>query len=305
MVKQLILTRGLPRSGKDTFATAWVDEDKDNRVRVNRDEIRFNLYNAYVIGPKREDVVTHVQRAMVEAAFREGQSVVISDTNLRASTVKDWMKVADKFHAEVEFVDIDTPLDECIRRDKAIGEAGGRKVGEDVIRSFYARYFRKGKFPQVPEREAVTAASVRQYVADPGLQTAYIFDVDGTTMHNKGGRGFFDWTRVAEDTPDEHVIEVAQRLKQSGAAIIVVSGRDEICKDDTVSSLIAAGMPIDAVFMRPAGSMEKDSIVKERILFNDIAHKWNVRGVFDDRNQVVEFWRAAGILCYQVADGDF
>ena len=305
MTKQLVLTRGLPRSGKDTWALAWVNEDKENRVRINRDEIRFNMYGQYVIGPKREDVVTHVQRAMVEAAFREGQSVVISDTNLRASNFKDWMKVADKYHAEVVVQDIDTPLEECIRRDKAIGAAGGRRVGEDVIRSFYARYFRKGKFPPVPVREAVTEAPVRQYVADTSLPPAYCVDVDGTTMLNQGGRGFFDWSRVSEDTPNHSVIDTVNRLAESGAKIVVVSGRDAVCRDDTLDSLRKAGMVVDDIYMRPKGNMEKDSVIKERIIVNDVAPKYNIVGWIDDRNQVVTHVRSMGITVFQVADGDF
>jgi len=36
----LIVTRGLPGSGKTTAATAWVAEEPLRRARVERDEIR-------------------------------------------------------------------------------------------------------------------------------------------------------------------------------------------------------------------------------------------------------------------------
>lgn len=36
----LIITRGLPASGKSTFARAWVEEDPGNRVEINRDSTR-------------------------------------------------------------------------------------------------------------------------------------------------------------------------------------------------------------------------------------------------------------------------
>ena len=36
----VVITRGLPASGKTTFARQWVSEDKENRVRVEKDEIR-------------------------------------------------------------------------------------------------------------------------------------------------------------------------------------------------------------------------------------------------------------------------
>src|SRR5690606_11264335 len=93
---QLAITRGLPGSGKDTFAVQWVNEDPQKRIRVNRDMIREQMYGQFVLGDSREKTVTHVQNAMVEAGLREGKSVIVSDTNLRAATVKDWMKVAKK-----------------------------------------------------------------------------------------------------------------------------------------------------------------------------------------------------------------
>lgn len=54
---------------------------------------------------------------------------------------------------------------------------------------------------------------------------------------------------------------------------------------------------------RPADK-RRDSLVK-RGLLEEIGQLYAVRGVLDDRNQVVEMWRAAGLTCLQVADGDF
>ena len=36
----LLLTRGLPASGKTTFARAWVAESPTDRARINRDDLR-------------------------------------------------------------------------------------------------------------------------------------------------------------------------------------------------------------------------------------------------------------------------
>lgn len=40
-MSKIIVTRGLPASGKSTWAKAWVAADPANRVRVNRDAIRW------------------------------------------------------------------------------------------------------------------------------------------------------------------------------------------------------------------------------------------------------------------------
>jgi hypothetical protein len=57
--------------------------------------------------------------------------------------------------------------------------------------------------------------------------------------------------------------------------------------------------------MRPAADSRKDSIVKAELFWEHVAPHWNVRGVIDDRDQVVAMWRALGLMCAQVAPGDF
>ena len=57
--------------------------------------------------------------------------------------------------------------------------------------------------------------------------------------------------------------------------------------------------------MRMQGNNEKDSVIKRRMFDNHIRGKYYIEYVLDDRNQVVEMWRSIGLICLQVADGDF
>ena len=59
--------------------------------------------------------------------------------------------------------------------------------------------------------------------------------------------------------------------------------------------------------MRPTSDdwhFMKDSDLKQHWL-DDLQIKDDVFAVFDDRQQVVDMWRANGLTCFQVADGDF
>lgn len=47
-----------------------------------------------------------------------------------------------------------------------------------------------------------------------------------------------------------------------------------------------------------------DEIVKKEML-DDIEKRFNVIGVFDDRDRVVSMWRENGLQCYQINYGDF
>lgn len=57
--------------------------------------------------------------------------------------------------------------------------------------------------------------------------------------------------------------------------------------------------------MRPAGDHRRDAIVKRELFDLHIRHQYRVTHVLDDRTQVVQMWRALGLTCLQVADGDF
>ena len=116
-------------------------------------------------------------------------------------------------------------------------------------------------------------------------------------------RSPYDWMRVGEDTLDE---VVADLLEMYDGEVILLSGRDSICRDITEHWLINNNVEYSELFMRPEGSMEKDNIVKRKLYEDHIKGKYNIDFVLDDRNQVVKMWRdELGLKVLQVEDGDF
>jgi hypothetical protein len=57
--------------------------------------------------------------------------------------------------------------------------------------------------------------------------------------------------------------------------------------------------------MRKRNDFRKDFEVKREIYEAQIANRFDVLCVFDDRQQVVDMWREVGLVCLQVAAGDF
>lgn len=138
---------------------------------------------------------------------------------------------------------------------------------------------------------------------------AIICDIDGTLAHMVD-RGPFDWKKVGSDEPDFVVWDILlkyylTRTSKEWVEIILVSGRDGICRDETEEWLGMFDIPYDQLFMRPAHNNEKDVVIKQRILDSEIKDKYEVLFVLDDRDQVVEMWRANGLKCLQVAEGKF
>lgn len=137
---------------------------------------------------------------------------------------------------------------------------------------------------------------------------AIIVDIDGTIADMQKGvpgkRSPFDWDRVGEDFPNENVIDIVFALSMK-YEIIIVSGRDEICESETMKWLEDNGVPCDELFMRRHNDNRPDHWIKREIYETKIAQHWNVIAVLDDRDKVVDMWRALGLTCLQVADGNF
>jgi predicted kinase len=304
---ELVITRGLPAAGKTTWARAWVEDDPW-RLRVNRDELRLMTTGRPVLPGRLEDAVTVAQHAAVEALLRAGRGVVVDDTNLRLRHARAWAEVAARAGARFGVRDFtDVPLEVCLARDAARAAVGERAVGEGTIRDLHARFLAHGPLPPVPAWEA--AAGVDRpmpgtYVPDPALPPAWIVDVDGT-LALMSGRSPYAWHRVGEDAPNPPVVELVRALRTAGNEIVVVSGRDDVARVATLAWLDRHAIPHDVLLLRTRGDTRRDSIVKREIFDRTIRHVWQVRGVLDDRDQVVRMWRDLGLTCAQVAPGDF
>ena len=326
MTQKLILTRGLPGSGKSTLAKQLVDESNGRLVRLERDLFRDQLYNSRMyVAPEgsspeeieavkayvaeRENTITTVQFSAAEGALRAGKDVIISDTNLRAKYVKDWMAFARKWSADFETMVFDNvSVDECVRRDKLRENS----IGEKIIRDMAKRFLVKGKIPDVvaSDRNYSIVMKVEPYDNPTDLPRAVIVDIDGTVA-KMSDRSPYDWQRVGEDQPVQAVIDAVRAALQytsPASHIIFMSGRDSSCRDITIEWL-AKYVQISPLsydlFMRAEGDNRADNIVKYELFNENIRGKFHVNYVLDDRDQVVKMWRELGLACFQVAPGAF
>lgn len=135
----LIITRGLPGSGKSTAAAAWVTGDEQWRARINRDDLRIMCHGRWLGTPAQEAIVTGLQHNGIRAALANGTSVIVDDTNLAASVVNTLGSIALDMDADFEIWEFrNVPLEVCIARDAARDELD--QVGEQVIRDKYDKF---------------------------------------------------------------------------------------------------------------------------------------------------------------------
>ena len=145
----------------------------------------------------------------------------------------------------------------------------------------------------------------------------YIFDIDGTIADITHRLHFIleepkDWDAffmaAADDQPIWEVITVARALKAAGHTLIMLSGRSEISRSITVAWLLKYRVPCHHLYMRTKDDHREDNIVKSELLDKvvEAQHELaNIGGVFEDRQQVVDMFRARGLRVFQVAKGDF
>jgi len=139
----LIITRGLPASGKSTAAIAWVNADPDWRARMNRDDLRSMAHGRWLGTPSQEAIVSGAQHAGVRTALSHGTSVIVDDTNLYTRDVTLFEKIAAEMEADFEIWDFrGAPLQRCIDWD-AQRDVHDR-VGEEVIRAKYNKHIAPG-----------------------------------------------------------------------------------------------------------------------------------------------------------------
>lgn len=300
---ELIITRGYPGSGKTFMANQW-QQEAPNRARVNRDDLRSGMFGRHgVLEWEQEQQITKVQHSAVKMLLGMGVSVVVDDTNLRLKHARAWADLAASLGVEFKVKDHPLPIEDCIERDRLRGERGGRTVGADVIRSMAAK-FPIGRWPEVVASPELTGSS-RQYSGTPGKPDAWIVDIDGTLANHHGVRDPYDTSRYHLDMVHDPIRTLTHKLMSGTGEIVITSGRSEDFRDVTTKWLADNQIWYSHLVMRKSGDQRRDDIVKEELFWEHIAPRYNVLGCIDDRDRVVRKWRAMGLTCLQVAEGDF
>lgn len=137
---------------------------------------------------------------------------------------------------------------------------------------------------------------------------AIICDIDGTVAL-LGDRNPHDASTALEDAlnhPVANVLEVYSHQTLFDVRLIMLTGRSEKYRDVTEQWLQKYGIThYEHLYMRGAEDRRKDYEVKREVYENDIAPRYDVLFVLEDRDQVVKMWREIGVTCFQVEYGDF
>ncbi|PZO12751.1 MAG: polynucleotide kinase [Leptolyngbya foveolarum] len=291
-MKRVILTKGLPASGKTTWAKTLLRKKKGAWVRVSLDDLeamcfdgwRFSLEKASPT-QRNEAFLMGMRDLLILKALENNQHVLVDEMNLADDSLDYFTKLVEGLATvEVEDRFLSVSVEECVKRDLQRPNS----LGERAIRKIYRKYLQ-------------TSTSPPAYLE--GRPDCIIVDMDGT-LALLNGRSPYEAQKCDTDLPNEPVVETVKKW-QEAVDVVICSGRTDDAKEKTVDWLRSYGIEFKALHMRQTGDMRKDAVIKEEIYRDRIEGKYNVKFVLDDRNQVVELWRGLGLTVFQVAEGDF
>lgn len=300
-MRTIILTVGVPGSGKDTWAEAEMAAHPHKYKRINRDLLRKMFDNQEVVRPSDEMFINVIRDRTVEYALNRGFDVILSDTNLKPKTFNSMVELAKRI-GDVRIIEkkFDIPLEVCKERNRN----RERVVPEHIIDKMYSTFKRIKDL--LPRDVYVSGGEIQPPLYDPKKEDCILVDIDGTVARNVS-RSYYDNTRVYEDEVISPVVELVRCL-MGGRKLIFLSGREVACYDDTKRWLIDKANFKEGEFMllmREAGDSRKDSIIKKEIYDKKIAPKYNIDYVVEDRPQVIRAWRSLGLTVLQLNDLEF
>lgn len=136
----LIMTLGLPASGKSTWACQQLHTAPPaSVVRITKDMLRLMLHDG-VHEKGTEAQVLRARDALIRSFLRNGTDVIVDDTNLAEFHERQLRLIAKQMDAEFHIEDFThVPLEVCIERDARRDASVGRAVIEQMYTAYLAR----------------------------------------------------------------------------------------------------------------------------------------------------------------------
>ena len=303
-MKKIIATVGISNSGKSTWAHELWLENPDKFVIVNRDKIRELLFgftedsiSEYYLGnkvAKYEKIVTRYEDTLINEALESGKVPIVDATHL----TRKYLERFKYWNVSTDLVFFNVKLKEAQVRNMS----RTRQVPEDILNKQYNQYVGLRRELETNPID-FTPVTLNQDLEAP---LAFVFDIDGTLAHmNRETRSPYDWHKVGEDFLD---LPTAATLRLLGVPkevkIIICTGRDGVCIDETEQWLNKYDLRYDELYIRDKGDQRPDWVVKEE-MWREIAKDNLILGLYDDRLQVVRRARALGLKVFNVEYNNF
>ena len=315
-MQKVIITTGIPASGKSTWAKSIVEKEPKLWSCVNRDSLRIMLNN-YECSKINSNLVKNVRNSIIVDVLNSGKNLVVDECNFNSTTFKDVCGIVSELNidASVEEKVFPIELDVAITRNAT--RTGYGLVPENVIRKFYADMNGDKLSSYKTKSKTYTRVLPIPRFANPTivLPRCIIVDLDGTVaLFNKDknsiyldahNRNPYDASSADEDTINSSLQTVIKALhKTNNINVIFMSGRKSSYRPQTESFLKKHFEMQYELYMREDGDQRSDVIVKKELYEQYILNKYDVIACFDDRLKICRLWYNLGLPTFRFGDPD-
>ena len=137
----------------------------------------------------------------------------------------------------------------------------------------------------------------------PNCKKLFVFDLDGTLadiehrlkwLHNGHPRWDEFLEACDQDKPVKWIIDLFDMCREDGI-VVILSGRNSVVRKKTENWLLDYDIRYDYLLMRKDKDYRPDQIIKKEMLDDFLRDKgYEVQFIVDDRQRVVDMWRANG-----------
>ncbi len=301
------IIKGLPASGKSTWAKQMVSDYPNQYKRISKDDLRDMIDNG-IHTRGNEGFILTARDSLIIAAIKSGFHVIVDDTNLNPIHEKRIGNIISEFNKQnnkevrVIIKEFNQPLNTCLKWDSL----RTKSVGEEVIKSMYGEYIYAKDWVTKTMNETIPFS---QYM---------VVDMDGTLSNTqerikfvkgenkKNWKLFFNF--CVFDQPRQEVLQqvMIHHFSNNHMPIVIVSARPDTYRNQTEKWLHEHGIRYEKLLMRNANDKRTDDIVKQEML-DQYMNKDHISVAFDDRKRILDMWEKNGIKTINVGgdDNDF
>lgn len=295
-MKRIMILVGPAGSGKSTLAKEF---EAQGYVRISQDE---------------QGKEGHL--SAFKDALNQERSIIIDRMNFSKEQRARYIPPVESQYI-VECIVLHENRETCLNRmKKRTGHPtiSTEKSMGSALNTFFKGYERptqdegfhniEFRYPKTRRKVSCIVTDIDGTIANLDHRLHFIKPIDGS---KKNFRKFLD--ACDKDSPKSDVIDMVINTYigyGEHGNLVACSGRGDECREKTQAWLDEHLPLCSNLFMRERGDYRQDYIIKQNLLDFEILTRYhNVYCVFDDRDQVVKMWRDRGILCLQVAFGDF
>lgn len=290
---KIILTQGIPASGKTSWAKKFVLESPLTRVRYNWDDLRNSMGKYWV--PEREGLnfLQENRDFFMHYWMTKGWDIVVDNMNLNPKEIAYYQDLIEahnsneftQFKYELELKKFFIPVEECIRRDSQ----RENPIGEEVIKRIWKRYR-----DQIWSEQNRHVYDVINHTQD--LPHCILVDIDGTIALNLSNRPYYGEgcaESIHKDIPIFPTISIVETYKNE---VIFFTGRDESLREET-EKWIRNNIHIQdfKLVMRENFDYSVGSKCKVKLYNKYIKDKYNVDFFLEDSKEIADTFKDLGV----------